>query len=173
MGTLAGTLAGTSPAAISAARGEGRRFGVVASRYHEALVDRLLGGATDCLREHGVGADAIEVARVPGAWEIPLALHWMAAGGRFDGLVALGLVLRGETAHFEYVSAECSRGVAAVAERHGLPVGFGVLTCDTLAQAEARAGGDAGNRGAGNKGWEAALAALEMADLRHRLAEAG
>jgi 6,7-dimethyl-8-ribityllumazine synthase len=165
---MAGNLVGRRPAAVSAARGEGRRFGVVAARYHEDLVDRLLAGATDCLREHGVSADAIEVARVPGAWEIPLALHWMATGGRFDGLVALGLVLRGETPHFEYVSAECSRGVAAVAERHALPVGFGVLTCDTLAQAEARAGGDVGN-----KGWEAALAALEMADLRHRLAEAG
>ena len=166
-------MAGTRTAASTAARGEGRRFGVVASRYHEALVDRLLAGATDCLREHGVSPDAIEVARVPGAWEIPLALHWLAASGRFDGLVALGLVLRGETPHFEYVSAECSRGVAAVADRHALPVAFGVLTCDTLEQAVARAGGDSGDRGEGNKGREAALAALEMVDLRHRLAEAG
>jgi 6,7-dimethyl-8-ribityllumazine synthase len=144
---------------------EGWRFGIVASRFHAELVDRLLDGATACLREHGVAGDGVAVVRVPGAWEIPVALHWLAARGRFDGLVALGLVLRGETAHFEYISAECSRGVAAVAERHGLPVAFGVLTCDTLEQAVARAGGVAGN-----KGWEAALAALEMAELRQRLA---
>lgn len=166
-------MAGIRPAATTAARGDGRRFGLVASRYHEELVDRLLAGAVDCLREHGVSDEAIEVVRVPGAWEIPLALHWMAAGGRFDGLVALGLVLRGETPHFEYVSAECSRGIAAVAERHALPVAFGVLTCDTLEQAVARSGGEPADRAAGNKGREAALAVLEMADLRRRLAAAG
>jgi 6,7-dimethyl-8-ribityllumazine synthase len=166
-------MAGSRSTAESAARGEGRRFGIVASRYHEGVVDRLLAAAVDSLREHGVSADAIETVRVPGAWEIPLALHWLAASGRFDGLVALGLVLRGETPHFDYVSAECSRGVAAVAERHGLPVAFGVLTCDTLEQATARSGGDGTGGGAGNKGREAALAALDMADLRQRLAAAG
>lgn len=146
-------------------RGEGRRFGLVASRFHESLVDRLLVGALECLERHGAAGEAVEVVRVPGAWEIPQALGMMAASGRFDALIALGLVLRGETAHFEYISAECSRGIAAVAERHGVPAAFGVLTCDTVEQASARAGGDAGN-----KGWEAALAALEMADLRSRFA---
>ena len=166
-------MAGNRPGGTTAPRGEGRRFGVVASRYHEDVVDRLLAGAVDCLREHGVVSEAIEVARVPGAWEIPLTLHWMAASGRFDALVALGLVLRGETPHFDYVSAECSRGVAAVAERHGVPAAFGVLTCDTLAQAVARSGGERGELPEANKGREAALAALEMADLRHRLVAAG
>jgi 6,7-dimethyl-8-ribityllumazine synthase len=149
-------------------RGDGRRFGLVASRFHEQLVDRLLAGALDCLAQHGAGGEAVEVVRVPGAWEIPQALGWLAGSGRFDALVALGLVLRGETPHFDFISAECSRGIGSVAERHGVPAAFGVLTCDTLDQAEARAGGSAGN-----KGWEAALAALEMADLRARLLARG
>jgi 6,7-dimethyl-8-ribityllumazine synthase len=145
-------------------RGEGRRFGVVASRFNGALVSPLLAGAVDCLARHGVTSGEVEVVRVPGAWEIPLALEWLAASGRFDALVALGVVLRGETPHFDYICNECSRGSASVMERHGVPVAFGVLTCDTVEQATARAGGDAGNKGA-----EAALAALEMADLRGRL----
>jgi 6,7-dimethyl-8-ribityllumazine synthase len=145
-------------------RGDGRRFGVVASRFNGTLVDQLLAGAMDCLGRHGAPPEALEVVRVPGAWEIPIALEWLAASGRFDALIALGVVIRGETAHFELISGECSRGAARVADRHGVPVAFGVLTCDTPDQASARAGGKAGN-----KGWEAALAALEMADLRSRL----
>jgi 6,7-dimethyl-8-ribityllumazine synthase len=150
-----------------ALRGEGRRFGIAASRFNGTLVDQLLAGSVDCFVRHGVAAEAIEVVRVPGAWELPLALEWLAAGGRFHALVAQGVVLRGETPHFDYICGECSRGVARVTERHGVPVGFGVLTCDTVEQAAARAGGKAGN-----KGWEAALAALEMADLRARLTAA-
>jgi 6,7-dimethyl-8-ribityllumazine synthase len=104
------------------------------------------------------------VVRVPGAWEIPAALEALAAGRNLDALIALGAVVRGETPHFDYICAESSRGIAAVSERHRMAVGFGVLTCDTTAQAEERAGGKAGN-----KGWDAALAALEMADLLQRL----
>jgi 6,7-dimethyl-8-ribityllumazine synthase len=144
--------------------GAGRRFGVVASRFNGRIVEALVEGAVDCLLRHGVAAADIRLVRVPGAWEIPQALQEMAAAGKVDGLVALGVVLRGETPHFEVICDACSRGVAGVAERHRLPVGFGVLTCETAQQAEERAGGKAGN-----KGWEAALAALEMADLFARL----
>lgn len=144
--------------------GRGRRFGVVASRFNGRVVEQLLAGAIECLRRHGVAEADLTVIRVPGAWEIPLALTELAAAGGFDGLVALGVVIRGETPHFEYVSGEASRGIARVSAEHRLPVGFGLLTCDTSAQAEERAGGKAGN-----KGWEAALAALEMADLVSRL----
>lgn len=144
--------------------GEGRRFGVVASRFNARLVDRLLDGAVDCLLRHGVTEEAITVVRVPGAWEIPLALEALATGGEVDGLIALGVVVRGETPHFDYVAGEASHGIARVCAQHGVPVGFGLLTCDTSQQAEERSGGKAGN-----KGWEAALAALEMTDLMRRL----
>ena len=144
--------------------GAGRRFGVVASRFNGRLVELLVGGALDCLRRHGVEPGDIHLVRVPGAWEIPAALEELAAAGSADALVALGVVIRGETPHFDYICAECARGIANVTERHRVPVGFGVLTCDTTAQAEERAGGKAGN-----KGWEAAIAALEMADLFARL----
>jgi 6,7-dimethyl-8-ribityllumazine synthase len=144
--------------------GAGRRFGLVASRFNGRLVEALVGGAVDCLLRHGVAASDIRIARVPGAWEIPQALHEMAVAGKVDALVALGVVVRGETPHFEVICDACGRGAAAVAERHRIPVGFGVLTCETSAQAEERAGGKAGN-----KGWEAALSALEMADLFARL----
>ncbi len=150
-----------------ALRGEGKRFGVAASRFNGTLVDQLLTGTVDCLRRHGTAAEAIEVVRVPGAWELPVSLEWLAASGRFHALVALGVVLRGDTPHFDYICGECSRGIARVTERFGIPIAFGVLTCDTVEQAAARAGGKAGN-----KGWEAALAALEMADLRSRLTAA-
>jgi 6,7-dimethyl-8-ribityllumazine synthase len=145
-------------------QGAGRRFAIVASRFNSRIADLLVAGAVDCLRRHGVEPEGIRVVRVPGAWEIPQALEELAAAGNVDGLIALGVVIRGETPHFDYVCSQCSRGVAAVGERHRLPVGFGVLTCDTSQQAEERAGGKAGN-----KGWEAALAALEMADLFARL----
>ena len=144
--------------------GAGRRFCIVASRFNSRIADLLVAGAVDCLRRHGVEAEGIRVVRVPGAWEIPQALEEMAAAGEVDGLIALGVVIRGETPHFDYICSQCSAGAARVAERHRLPVGFGVLTCDTSEQAQERAGGKAGN-----KGWEAALAALEMADLFARL----
>lgn len=149
-------------------QGAGRRFGIVASRFNSRIADLLVAGAVDCLRRHGVEPEGIRVVRVPGAWEIPQALEELAAAGEVDGLIALGVVIRGETPHFDYICAQCSAGAARVAERHRLPVGFGVLTCDTSEQAQERAGGKAGN-----KGWEVALAALEMADLFARLRASG
>ena len=148
--------------------GSGRRFAVVASRFNQRVVEGLVAGALDCLRRHGVAAEDLTVVRVPGAWEIPLALEELAQTGQWHGLVALGAVIRGETPHFDYICTECSRGIAAVGERHRLPVGFGLLTCETTAQAEARSGGKAGN-----KGWEAAEAALEMASLQAELRRQG
>jgi len=137
----------------------GRRFAIVASRFNSRVVELLVSGAVDCLRRHG--ADDIVIVRVPGAWEIPQAAEELAAGEpKYDAIVALGVVIRGETPHFDYICSSCSRGLASLSKRHRIPVGFGVLTCDTSQQAEERAGGKAGN-----KGWEAALAALEMADL--------
>jgi 6,7-dimethyl-8-ribityllumazine synthase len=153
--------------------GAGRRFGIVASRFNSRLGDLLVAGAIDCLRRHGVAAGDIHLVSVPGAWEIPQALEELAAAGgsdggngsaKVDGLVAIGVVIRGETPHFDYLCAQATRGIAGVAERHRVPVGYGLLTCDTSEQAAERAGGKAGN-----KGWEAALAALEMADLFTRL----
>lgn len=144
--------------------GAGRRFGVVASRFHGELVDRLLAGALAALAAHGVAASDIEVVRVPGAWEIPAGLDALARHGGYSALIALGVLVRGETAHFEIIANQCSRGIAEVALRRELPVTFGVLTCETMAQAHERAGG-----AGGNKGEEAALAALEMAEVLARL----
>lgn len=150
--------------------GAGKRFAVVVSRFNGRIADRLLSGALDCLLRHGVAPDAVRVVRVPGAWEIPGALDEVAragaTGGGVDGLVALGVVIRGETPHFDYIAGAATRGIARVGAGHRLPVGFGLLTCDSSEQAAERAGGKAGN-----KGWEAALAALEMADLYARLRE--
>ena len=148
--------------------GAGRRFGVVASRFNSRIGDLLVAGAVDCLRRHGVAPGDVHLVSVPGAWEIPQALEELAAAGGVDGLVAIGVVIRGETPHFDYICGQASRGIASVAERHRVPVGFGLLTCDTSEQAAERAGGKAGN-----KGWEAALAALEMADLFAQLRAAG
>jgi 6,7-dimethyl-8-ribityllumazine synthase len=144
--------------------GAGRRIAVVASRFNSRIGDQLVAGAVECLRRHGVEPGDIQLVRVPGAWEIPQAAEEIAAAGKVDALVAVGVVIRGETPHFDYICSACSQGLARVAERHRLPVGFGVLTCDTSDQAQERAGGKAGN-----KGWEAAIAALEMADLFARL----
>ena len=142
----------------------GKRFAVVAAKFNQRVVDPLVEGALDCLERHGASPDDLRVVRVPGAWELPLALEELAKAGGFDGLVALAVVVRGETAHFDYICGECSSGVARVTATHRIPIGFGVLTCETASQAEARAGGKAGN-----KGWEAAQATLEMADLVTRL----
>jgi 6,7-dimethyl-8-ribityllumazine synthase len=151
-----------------ALHGAGKRFGIVASRFNSRVVELLVSGAIDCLRRHGVDPADILVVRVPGAWELPQAAEELANPGegrpKLDALVALGVVIRGDTPHFDYICSQCSRGLSSVAERHRIPVGFGVLTCDTSQQAEERAGGKAGN-----KGWEAALSALEMADLLARL----
>jgi 6,7-dimethyl-8-ribityllumazine synthase len=140
--------------------GDGLRIGIALARFNRAVTDRLLAGALEALGAHGVAEDAIDVANVPGAFELPLCAQRLAMTGRYDALVCLGAVVRGETPHFEFVAGEAARGVAAVARRHDLPVAFGVLTTDTMEQALARAGGDAGN-----KGYDAALTALEMVQL--------
>lgn len=142
----------------------GLRIGIVAGRFNEAVVERLVAGAVDTLLRHGAVAADVQVAWVPGAFEIPVALRRMAESGRFDGLVALGAVVRGATPHFDYVAGESARGAAAIARETGIPVAFGVLTTDTWEQAVERAGGKLGNKGA-----EAALSAVETANLLKEL----
>ena len=141
-----------------------RRFAVVASRFNQPIVEKLVDGALDALVRHGASADDVDVVWVPGAWELPLAARRLLTSERYDALVAVGAVIRGDTPHFDYVAGEASRGLARAGEDFEVPIGFGLLTCDDDAQAEARAGG-----AHGNKGWDAALAALEMADLFDRL----
>ena len=148
------------PEFSGAPRGQGRRCAVVVSRFNELITQRLLDGALDGLVRHGVAFDDVDVFWVPGAWELPAAARRAAAADRYDAIVALGAVIRGDTPHFDYVAGEASRGLAAASADFDIPIAFGVLTCDTMAQAEARAGGEHGN-----KGWDSALAALEMADL--------
>lgn len=144
--------------------GGGRRIAVVVARFHERITRRLLEGAVAGLRARGVGEDAVDVAWVPGAFEVPLVAQRFASTGAYDAVICLGAVIRGETAHFDLVATEAARGAASVARETGVPVIFEVLATETVAQAEARAGGEHGN-----KGWAAAEAALEMADLLDRL----
>ena len=144
--------------------GNGRRFAVIASRFNETVTQKLVDGALDALVRHGAAVDDVDIIWVPGAWELPAAARRLLATERYDALVAIGAVIRGDTPHFDYVAGEASRGIADASAAFETPIGFGVLTCDTMAQAEARAGGEHGN-----KGWDAALAALEMADLFDRL----
>jgi 6,7-dimethyl-8-ribityllumazine synthase len=141
-----------------------RRVAVIVSRFNEAVTTRLLEGARDALRRLAVPDSHIDVVWVPGAFELPVAAETAAASERYDAIVALGCVIRGETAHFEYVAGEAARGLGNVALAHRLAVGFGVLTTDTLEQALARAGGAEGNKGA-----DAAEAALQTADALDRL----
>jgi 6,7-dimethyl-8-ribityllumazine synthase len=147
-----------------APRGEGRRIAVVASRFNESITRALVDGAMDALVRHGTRFDDIDLLWVPGAWELPLAVRGALASERYDAVVALGAVIRGDTPHFDYVAGEASRGLSDAATQADIPVGFGLLTCDSIEQAEERAGGVHGN-----KGWDAALAALEMADLMQQL----
>lgn len=140
------------------------RFALVATQWYEAILDNLLAGAVATLKECGAAERDLTVVRVPGAFELPLVLDQLAASKRFHALIALGCVIRGGTPHFEYVAGECARGVAAVSLKYAVPVSFGVLTCDTLAQAEERAA-----PGPQNKGREAALAAVQMASLLSKL----
>ncbi|MHB1340304.1 MAG: 6,7-dimethyl-8-ribityllumazine synthase [Coriobacteriia bacterium] len=140
--------------------GSDLKVGIVISRFNELLSSRLLSGASDALTRHGVAADDIDTAWVPGAFEIPLVAKRMAATGRYDVVLALGVVIRGGTPHFEYVASEVSKGVAKASLDTGVPVMFGVITADTIEQAVERAGTKSGN-----KGWDAAMAAIEMANL--------
>jgi 6,7-dimethyl-8-ribityllumazine synthase len=144
--------------------GVGRRVAVVASRFNEPIVKKLVDGALEALLKYGVVFEDIDVVWVPGAWELPLAARWLLASERYDGIVAVGAVIRGDTAHFDYIAGEASRGLADASTESETPIGFGVLTTDTDEQAEERAGG-----AHGNKGWDAAVAMLEMADLVDRL----
>jgi len=136
------------------------RVGLIVARFNSFIVDSLLQGAVDTFLRHGLDESSLHVIRVPGAFEMPLAAKRAAATGRYDALVALGAVIRGGTPHFEYVAGECTKGLAQVSMESGLPVGFGVLTVDSIEQAIERAGTKAGNKGA-----EAALSVLEMLSL--------
>jgi 6,7-dimethyl-8-ribityllumazine synthase len=144
--------------------GAGLRLAIVVSRFNEFIGSRLLAGARDCLTRHGVGEDDVDTAWVPGALEIPLAAQKMAKAKKYDAVICLGAVIRGSTPHFDHVAAEVTKGVAQVQLETGVPVIFGVLTTDTIEQAVERAGTKAGNRG-----WDAALSALEMANLTRAL----
>jgi len=144
--------------------GSGRRVAVIASRFNEEITRKLADGALETLVSAGVSSDNIDLIWVPGAWELPLAARAAAGTDRYDAIVAVGAVIRGETAHFDFIAGEASRGLADVGREFEVAVGFGLLTCDNDAQAEARSGG-----AHGNKGSDAALAALEMADILDRL----
>ena len=137
---------------------------LLATRFNALVVDRLIEGATDQLLRHGAQERHLEVVRVPGAFELPLAAKWLAQAGKVQAIVALGAVIRGETAHFDYVAGPCVNSLGALGLEYHLPVGMGVLTCETMEQALDRAGGKAGN-----KGGEAALAVIEMLSLGKRL----
>lgn len=139
---------------------KGMKFGIVASRFNDFISGKLIDGALDALTRSGADAKDIEVIRVPGAFEIPLAAKKAALCGRFDAVICLGAVIRGATPHFEYISAEVTKGIAMVGLETGMPVVYGVITTDTIEQAIERAGSKSGN-----KGWDAALSAIEMVDL--------
>jgi len=139
---------------------EGKRFGLVVSRFNDFVSDKLLAGAIDALSRHGARDEDIDIVKVPGSFEIPLMAKKMVEKEKYDAVICLGAVIRGSTPHFEYVSSEVSKGVALVGLESGVPVIFGVVTTDTLEQAIERAGAKAGN-----KGWAAAVAAMEMANL--------
>lgn len=139
---------------------EGLRFAIVVSRFNEFISSKLVGGALDALQRHGAKEEQIALVKVPGAFEIPMAAKRLARSGNYDAVICLGAVIRGATPHFDYVASEVSKGIAQVALETGIPVAFGVLTTDSLEQAIERAGAKSGN-----KGWDAAMAAMEMVNL--------
>ena len=140
------------------------RFGFVAARFNDFVVEALIRGAVDALKRHGAGEKQIEIVRVPGAFDIPIVARKLALSRRYEAIIALGAVIRGQTPHFDFVAGECASGLSRIALETGVPIAFGVLTTDTMEQAVDRAGGKAGNKGA-----DAALAAIEMANLMRRL----
>ena len=140
------------------------RFAIVATRFNGFIVDSLMKASVHCLRQHGAADADIEIVRVPGAFEMPVAVDKLAASRRHDGIIALACVIRGGTPHFDYVAGECVRGISNAARKHAVPIGFGVLTTDTIEQAVERAGTKAGN-----KGEEATLAVIEMVNLLRRV----
>jgi 6,7-dimethyl-8-ribityllumazine synthase len=153
------TIEGTLDAA-------GARFGLVVSRFNDLLTGRLLEGAIDCLVRHGAADGDITVVKVPGSWEIPFVAERLASSGKYDAVIGLGVLIRGATPHFDYIAGEAAKGLAQAALSTGVPVAFGILTTDTLEQAIERSGSKAGN-----KGWQAAQAAIEMVQLYRALKE--
>lgn len=145
---------------------KGLRFAIVVARFNSFITERLLAGALDALQRTGCAESDIEIVKTPGSWELPVVARELAAGKRFDALICLGAVIRGDTPHFDYVAGEAAKGLSQVAASTGVPVAFGVLTCNTLEQAIDRAGAKGGN-----KGFDAAMTAVEMADLLRRLRE--
>jgi 6,7-dimethyl-8-ribityllumazine synthase len=143
------------------------RFALVAARFNGFVVEHLVGGALDALRRHGVAEDAVDLVRVPGSFEIPLVAQRLAQSGKYAAVICLGCVIRGDTDHYDHVAGEAAKGVGQAALKTGIPVIFGILTCDTLEQAINRAGAKAGNKGA-----DAALSAIEMVNLLHQLPKA-
>jgi len=142
----------------------GLRFAIVVSRFNSFITERLLAGALDALTRTGADPDAIDIIKVPGSWEVPLAAGEAARSRRYDALICLSAVIQGETPHFEYIAAEAAKGVAQVSAANGIPIAFGILTTNTLEQAIDRAGAKSGN-----KGFDAAMTAVEMADLLRQL----
>jgi 6,7-dimethyl-8-ribityllumazine synthase len=142
------------------------RIAIIAARFNESIVDNLINGALDALKRHGAGDNQLRLVRVPGAYELPLAAQRLAKSRQADGIVALGAVIRGATPHFDYVCSECASGLSRVSLEYDVPIGFGVLTCDTIEQALERAGTKAGNKGA-----DAAMAVVEMIGLLQQLGD--
>ena len=159
-------MAGTHRTIEGGRSAKGLRIAIVAARFNHFVVEHLVGGATDALTRHGVADDAIDLVWVPGSYEIPLVARRLAEGGRYAALICLGAVIRGDTDHYDYVAGEAAKGIAQASLATGVPVVFGILTCDTLEQAINRAGAKAGN-----KGFEAALTAIEMVNLLRNLPE--
>lgn len=141
--------------------GTGLKIGIVVGRFNEFITNKLLSGAQDALKRHGVDEGNVEIAWVPGAFEIPLAAKWMAETNKYDAIIALGTVIRGATPHFDYVCNEAAKGIGALSLQTGIPIIFGILTTETIEQAIERAGTKAGN-----KGWDCAVSAIEMANLK-------
>jgi 6,7-dimethyl-8-ribityllumazine synthase len=143
---------------------KGLKFGIVMSRFNEFITSKLLDGAVDALIRHGAREDDIDLAKVPGSFEIPLIAKKMALKGTYNAIICLGTVIRGATPHFEYIAAEVSKGIASASMETGVPIAFGIITSDTIEQAVERAGTKSGN-----KGWDAAVTAIEMAQLQKKL----
>jgi 6,7-dimethyl-8-ribityllumazine synthase len=157
-------MAGTHRTIEGGRSAKGLRIAIVAARFNHFVVDKLLAGAVETLDQAGISAQDLDIVRVPGAFELPLAARKLSQSRNYDAVITLGAVIRGGTPHFDYVAAECARGVSQAARDSGVPVIFGVLTCDDMEQATERSGGKHGNKGA-----DAALAAIEMADLLRKL----
>jgi 6,7-dimethyl-8-ribityllumazine synthase len=147
-----------------ALRAEGFKYAIVVSRFNDFLTDKLLEGALDCLTRHGAADTAVSVVKVPGAFEIPYVASRLAKTGKYDAVICLGAIIRGDTPHFDYIAAEASKGIAKIALESGLPVIFGIVTADTLEQAVERSGTKAGN-----KGWDAAETAIELVNLYKKI----